>query len=328
MAPAEEAVDVPLMQKGGADCTPSVLQGIRIEWADYDSHALTERPDRSSYDEAVDALVTLDGACEPTSEGPTSLPLSKVETLPALFQPRGVSLVYSPHASNAHVAKLVKVLRSGNPLDPVSVASFGSRWFLIDGHHRLKAYRDFGKLDTIPVAVCHSDKRGRERVDWAIGLSVIANVKDKLAMSSQDKSDAAWRLTLLGRSKRETIALANVGEGTVANQRRAIRVLTAAMESGAYPKDRNLYAMSWRHADHEARRLLEGLDDDLSKTANFREVLMRKLTKSLTGVLTSQTDLFVFVDALEALRPGVSDELRSLLDEKTENDRARAILEI
>src|SRR4051812_6485313 len=72
---------------------------------------------------------------------PTSLPIGKISKRTAVFQPR--KLWGNKADDEDFVAELVKalVVLKGEPLDAVTVWWGGQRFYVIDGHHRLEAYK-------------------------------------------------------------------------------------------------------------------------------------------------------------------------------------------
>jgi ParB-like chromosome segregation protein Spo0J len=89
-----------------------------------------------------------------------------------------------------HIYTLAKALQnSGKPLDRLLVMPGGEYFYVIDGHHRLAAYDTAGWTKGIPVEVFAgslTDARLR---------ALAGNSKNKLPMTTQDKSAAAWRIT-------------------------------------------------------------------------------------------------------------------------------------
>src|SRR4051794_33088624 len=81
---------------------------------------------------------------------PTSLPLGKIAVADKVFQWRltDEELV----ADREHVWELVRVLSSsGRALDPIVVTPVGSKYYVIDGHHRLDAYHTVSWRNRVPV---------------------------------------------------------------------------------------------------------------------------------------------------------------------------------
>ncbi|UWU69141.1 hypothetical protein [Bradyrhizobium sp. NC92] len=144
-----------------------------------------------------------------------------------LFQPRrpgyGLSKVDTRHVNSLATRiqrkdmdpPLVVKLRTTNPY---TEAVDGHEWVVVDGHHRLAAYRKL--KHTAPI-----------RCEWFAGTvreatdeSLRRNEKTHLLVQQGDKHEEAWKRTLLGwGSKREVVKLTGAGEGTVAKMRRAIR---------------------------------------------------------------------------------------------------------
>lgn len=143
---------------------------------------------------------------------PDHLPLSAITLVPDLFQSRGMS--------EAHVHELARAVTSGRSLEPVTVVRVGTEAILIDGHHRIAAYRR-AKVDTpIPVAAF------KGTLEEAVLEAGRANSRAKLTMSVQERMDYAWRLVRMGGfSKKQVVEAAVVSDGQVAEMRRVLKVL-------------------------------------------------------------------------------------------------------
>lgn len=133
-----------------------------------------------------------------------------------LFQPRrpGYGL---RTLDTRHVGKLaVRIVRKD--MDPVLVVKLGREWVVVDGHHRLAAYRKLQHAEPI-------------KCEWFAGTvreatdeSLRRNEKTHLEVQQGDKAEEAWKRTLLGwGSKHEVVKLTGCGEGTVAKMRRAAK---------------------------------------------------------------------------------------------------------
>lgn len=145
------------------------------------------------------------------SESPSRLPLAAIFEKRAVFQHRAPQA----HASEAHIKDLAKAPLAGIPLDHITVFWVGAYWVLLDGHHRLAAYRKAGWKHDVPVVVFRGD------LDRAIGYAGKANSGDKLAMSRSEKQGLAWRLTCAtGLSRSQTVLASKVSDGIVAEMRR------------------------------------------------------------------------------------------------------------
>jgi hypothetical protein len=89
-----------------------------------------------------------------------------------------------------HIYTLAKAISNNEkPLDRLLVFPVGTSFYVIDGHHRLAAYDTAGWTRGIPVEVFAGT------LSQARLRALACNVKDKLAMTTQAKSDAAWRIT-------------------------------------------------------------------------------------------------------------------------------------
>lgn len=96
-------------------------------------------------------------------------------------------------ASEDHVAVMRGRLAASDSVDlePVLVARIEGRLVLVDGHHRLKAYRA-ERRETIPARVVRAT-RGQ-----AVMASKLANLDGaKLPMHSEQRRDAAWQYLAL-----------------------------------------------------------------------------------------------------------------------------------
>ena len=103
----------------------------------------------------------------------------------------------------------------------------GRRAFLLDGHHRLEAYRRAKANDPVPVEFFQGSPAE------AVLAARKANSEPKLPMSVTERHDDAWRLVKLGRhSKAEIQGAANVSHGSVAAMRAALNALWAARSRG------------------------------------------------------------------------------------------------
>lgn len=151
----------------------------------------------------------------------TSIPLRQVSKRTAVFQPRSLD---GNHAdSDQHVRDLIKVLKAtkGAPLDPITVWYGGQRFYVIDGHHRLEAYKRHhgGKAH---VAIPCVEFKGT--LVEAIELAGRDNHKNKLQMKQDDRLNFAWRLVCIGGLTVERICRASgVGDRILTTMRKKLR---------------------------------------------------------------------------------------------------------
>jgi hypothetical protein len=162
--------------------------------------------------EAIEIISSiLDLPRSPTEE-PDRLPLSDIVEIPSVFQVRG------EQTDEHHAGALLDVLRRGADLKAVTVWRCGDGAVLIDGHHRLHAYRRLKGRDksgiTIPVVWF------RGGLDEAIRAAAEANNEVKLPLNTEQRMNFGWRLVILDRySKKEIATMAGISERSVANMR-------------------------------------------------------------------------------------------------------------
>lgn len=122
------------------------------------------------------------------------IPLSSIRLNKAL-QPRDIRLApFKDHArlearSREHVSMLAGILAAypQAELEPVLVAMIGKRWVLVDGHHRLKAYRQAGR-QLIPVRLVATDLTSAAHVSKLVNLDGV-----KLPLHKAQCLEAAWQ---------------------------------------------------------------------------------------------------------------------------------------
>jgi hypothetical protein len=142
-----------------------------------------------------------------TTEAPTEpqrrlVARSSIHVAGQVFQWRGAVKRDQWNREN-HVRTLARAISdSEKPLDRLLVFLVGSSYYVIDGHHRLAAYDTAGWIKDIPVVVFAGT------LSQARLRALDCNVKDKLAMTTQAKSEAAWRITKenLGELEAEQVA--------------------------------------------------------------------------------------------------------------------------
>lgn len=145
---------------------------------------------------------------------PKALPRSTLRQYPEVFQVRQEDL------DERHLQELAKAIKQRGVLDPILVIQVSGEVVVVDGHHRVEAYRLAKVCDGIPVVYFEGT------VDEAVLESGRANSKAKLPMTTRQRMDFAWRLTVMGSySKSQTVDAAAVGDGTVGRMRRVKKAL-------------------------------------------------------------------------------------------------------
>ncbi|MFD0979978.1 ParB N-terminal domain-containing protein [Tropicimonas aquimaris] len=114
-----------------------------------------------------------------------SVPLPEIDTDYGRFQFRSLDI------TQCHVAALADVLKREQSLDRLDLwQDADGRLLVLDGHHRLAAYRQYGWTKKVPVVV-HYFTEAEAKL-----FAVKANAKAKLQMSPQEQADSAWTLTV------------------------------------------------------------------------------------------------------------------------------------
>jgi hypothetical protein len=175
----------------------------------------------------------------------------------AVFQWRGDAKRDQWSRAN-HIYTLAKAISdSEKPLDRLLVFRVGASFYVIDGHHRLAAYDTAGWTKGIPVDV-FAGTLSAARV-----RALECNVKDKLAMTAQAKSDAAWRITkedLGGLTATQVAQLTGVSRRQVFYMKRVWRELNERNDNAPIEDRVDLLELTWMQA--RAKLNGEPLDED------------------------------------------------------------------
>tara|TARA_R100001129_G_scaffold135008_1_gene96486 strand:+ start:42630 stop:43406 length:777 start_codon:yes stop_codon:yes gene_type:complete len=216
------------------------------------------------------------------------LPVAQVRTMPEVFQPR-MSAVFEKHVSDLRTA-----LRNAGELASILVMPIDDHAVVIDGHHRLEAYR-MENRSTIPVEFFVGS------VLDALLRSGSENSKVTLPLSLEQRGNFAWRLVQLRNavdvpgwiySRREISISAGISEGTVANMRRAVHKLgdeasthitwRSAQEAAAGLEPPDLKPFGEEELEHRAQMVADRLAKSLgTHRAQHHEIMARGLTKFL-----------------------------------------------
>jgi hypothetical protein len=199
--------------------------------------------------------------------------------------------------SDDHIFGMAQALqRQGTPLTPITVFPVNDVFYVIDGHHRLAAYDTARWTNSIPVQVY----KGSLEAAWRMALA--RNSRDKLPMTQEDKTAAAWRI-VKNDDARDSISgimtLTGVSKGTVNNMRTVWRTIS----DGKHGDLNELLALTWA----QGRRRAEGREDD-AELEDWREQEASKLVDALhkaklIGRLTKHADILALV--LEKLGEGL-----------------------
>lgn len=179
---------------------------------------------------------------------PDKLAWKDIHQEPALFQARGGEL-YEPHLSD-----LASAIGREGRLDPVEVIQVGQQAVLIEGHHRMEAYRRANVTEGVPVVYFTGT------VEEAVAESGRANSRAKLPMPLRERNDYAWKLVKLGRhSIKETASAANISERQVAIMRKVAKALGDGVFGyerwmAALRASKGIAPLTWEPDEIEARK--------------------------------------------------------------------------
>ena len=145
------------------------------------------------------------------------------------FQPRWIKNTHEYYASKGHVATLAKSLKDpDNDLEPITLCNLyipnegTKRPVLIDGYHRLSAYKEKGRTE-IPAIVLDATP-----LEAAI-QSVLNNFKNTLNMTSSEKLNAYWTIFIAMTGKKgrtSTLKKMGISNGTLQKFREVYQDLT------------------------------------------------------------------------------------------------------
>jgi hypothetical protein len=125
---------------------------------------------------------------KPPTATPKTLELSEIHVAPTVFQWRQTRR--NIMASDLHTLDLARALQGGNaPFDPLLVYLIGDKYYVLEGHHRVDAYRTVRWTNPVPVQVFSGT------LEEACAAALELNSHNKLPMTREDKGEAAWKLT-------------------------------------------------------------------------------------------------------------------------------------
>ncbi len=245
----------------------------------------------------------------PADTGLRRLPIADIQTWPDVFQPR--SDVEATAAHGHHLAELMRVLGSaGTHLTPITVLKINTiGWVVIDGFHRLKAYREVGGRRThIPVTIFTGS------LDEAVRFSIAANAPDKLNMTLSDKREAAWRMVGCGvYTQAEISQTAGVSESTVDRMRRAVTIVKASHPDLAWE------TYTWVDLKWALRGQKESVDMGVEWMKKRARQVAVSLTKHFKG-LAKDTPV-IFAEGLMLHDPKAAAEIARTIMGRTEYQR-------
>jgi hypothetical protein len=244
----------------------------------------------------------------------TQVRLGALMTAPLVFQPRNME--DRRWTKRQHIEILAKALKEAGKLDHIDVFAIDGVRIVVDGHCRLEAYRlaEFKDNDRVPVRHLQGSFAD------ALKASAATNSKDKLALTKDDKAEAAWRMVRYSEHRkcytyREIKDAAGVSVGTVGNM---ANVLTATLDFD--PRE-----YTWR----EVKRKQRG---EVEYDEQWQEKQTRAFAERLRKIFGEKPNLQpeLFLNAIEYAYPRVHSQIlewvarerRDELDELDERLRA------
>ena len=217
---------------------------------------------------------------------PVRLKLKDIHTEPTVFQVRSLGL----DAERAR--RISEDLKGGDKEDPIQVWWSGKRYIVIDGHHRLEAYRIAqerrGVALWVPVKV-HAEMTLQEAQGWAAKM----NLREKEPISKEERLNAAWRLVCQEQgSKKEQAEWSGASVATIGNMRKKHGELRSENWSA-----NRLLNTPWDKARDHGRDKGQGEYTEEMAEANAR-VLKEAICAAMNGNPTRDPDRIAYAISL------------------------------
>lgn len=234
----------------------------------------------------------------------TRVPLGTLKTAPKVFQPR--DMADRKWVKDRHIDVLVKSLRDAGKFDHIDVFAIDGARIVVDGHCRLEAYRKAGWKASDQVPVRHL----RGTFADALTASASMNSKDKLALTIDEKAEAAWRMVRFAEhakcySLRHIAEKTGIGKSTVGTMR---HILTDQLDFD--PRE-----FPWR----DVKRRLRG---EVSYDEDWEEKWARAFAERLRKHFGEKPNLHphVFLEAIELAYPRAFSEMLDALARERHDD--------
>lgn len=254
------------------------------------------------------------------------VPFNLIMTNPDALQPRETPRRHDAkyYARKQHVAQLRKpLLNPKKDLEPIIImwavgttllTNTGYNWVVVDGHHRLEAYKSIEGRKTVPAIIFKGSPRD------AVLHAISANNHDKLAMNAGEKLSTAWSVfvAMSGvKGQSATILELGVSRGSLQKFRNQFNLITADISSGKlddkligqfdwteardYPNTRN--SNIWSDDDNEI--YIEMVTDKLFKT--FGHTLKNGSVENLSAALERYLGQTFFQAILDYYKDTLAD---------------------
>jgi hypothetical protein len=198
-------------------------------------------------------------------------------------------------ADIAHIKELARTIEDKRKaLDPILVTAVGKMFYVVDGHHRLEAYRLAKWQKEIPVTYFEGSLREARDEAWR------RNYKNKLPMTRGDKLEAAWRLVKEGRLTQTAISdLTTISVRTIATMAGVLR------EHGPDVKDQRWAVARSRQWNNEDREVKPGEDWVEKKAHEWAQRIFKNLGPDALASVKAD----VLARALEIVNPELPNML-------------------
>jgi len=228
--------------------------------------------------------------------GRASVSLGGIETDEDTFQHRAYGWE-DTWEGKEQIKDLMRHLRNTQePLDPILVYRVDGKLVVVDGHHRLEAYRRVQWDKLVPVEVLAGSLRDAKEAGFT------ANNKGQRPFTLQERQEKAWDYTkewffegMKGLSKDWTAKRAGIAQGTVARMRRLIRA------EGETLKD-----LSW------AEVMQRGNEDNLREPDHdWHQRKVKELREAMLGlnVIHYAKSPDILAKAIEGISPTLAKAL-------------------
>jgi hypothetical protein len=181
--------------------------------------------DHETSNVTLEALLEAEGTQQRIIDRLELLPLAALRVADKVFQWRHFNSELG--VEEGHIKELARVLESSSaPLDAILVTAIGTSFYVVDGHHRLLAYRIVKWSQPVPVDYFEGT------VQEARLEALRLNIKNKLPMTSEDKFEAAWTFVKEGSklSKSQIAEMTTISERTIGYMRKVLKEYPSAID--------------------------------------------------------------------------------------------------
>lgn len=239
---------------------------------------------------------------------PGGLPLQDITVCEVVFQRRDIAA--NRLVSDEHVRDLKRAIQEDpDQMEPVSVWWGGDGWYLIDGHHRVRAYESAGFTGPVSCRVVSGS------LEDALAHVGIANTRNKLPMNKEERMDLAVFYVCLcpEKSVRDIARVSGAGKSSVSTIKKVIMQLVERGE----PREK-LMDEPW----NELRRMAR---DEPHRDFDFdqeRKVITQEICQKLKPILGKKPHRHAeaMADAIRQISPGLWQGIVDMVQQPEEDD--------